>query len=521
MRSTASIAHLDLDAFFAAVEQRDKPSLRNKPVIVGGVGNRGVVATASYEARKYGVHSAMSTAQARARCPKGAFLSGRMDAYKQSSKIVMYLLRQLSPIVEQVSVDEAFVDLGAGGVDITDLTAIEQAVVQLRSDVVKFTGGLTASVGVGSSKFMAKLGSEMAKPDGYKIITPGTEVSLIADLPIRAIPGVGAATQAKLDRLSISTIKDLRKVSVAELSREVGVAAGESLARLAYAQDDREVVPVRQAKSISVEDTFETDLTDFAEVAEVVVADANKVADRLVASRLFAKTITVKIRTSDFNTVTRSRTLIGATDSASRIASVAKQLVNQAEVFNGIRLLGVGVSNFTVASQEELFSIDDLEIAAGTEHHSRALFDSEIADFNDSGNSESDAGSANLASVAVNTEASGKSIEEYSTESTDLDADRSNAVGLRTSGVKRLFLGAGKYWRPGMEVSHTKYGRGWVWGQGLNLVTVRFEYRGSDIGRVRTFLSNDQALSAAPLLELPGDELLVEEVEESDVVEED
>ncbi|MET0928610.1 MAG: DNA polymerase IV, partial [Aeromicrobium sp.] len=192
MRSTASIMHLDLDAFFASVEQRDKPSLRGKPVIVGGTGQRGVVATASYEARVHGVRSAMRTAEARARCPHAAFLGGRFDAYREASRLVMERLREESELIEPLSLDEAFVDLGAGESFVAD--DVESIVASIRADITEITGGLTASVGVASSKLMAKIASEINKPDGVFVVAPGTEADVLGPMQATAIPGVGPAT---------------------------------------------------------------------------------------------------------------------------------------------------------------------------------------------------------------------------------------------------------------------------------------------------------------------------------------
>ncbi len=225
--------HLDLDAFFAAVEQRDKPSLRGKPVIVGGIGLRGVVSTASYEARRFGVGSAMPMHEARRRCPHAAFLAGRFDAYRQASGVVMGLLAELSPLVEPLSLDEAFVDLAAGEQRPLDDESLRGLAAALRARVAEATGGLTASVGLGSSKFIAKVASELAKPDGVRLVAPGTEAETIADLPARAIPGVGPATMERLSRLGVTTIASLRELSLAELVRELGKAGGEHLHALA------------------------------------------------------------------------------------------------------------------------------------------------------------------------------------------------------------------------------------------------------------------------------------------------
>lgn len=357
MRATASILHLDLDAFFAAVEQRDKPSLRGKPVIVGGLGLRGVVSTASYEARTFGVGSAMAMSEARWRCPHAAFLSGRFDAYRETSAVVMRLLGELSPFVEPLSLDEAFVDLAAvdrplDGQSLLDLAA------DLRARLTQETGGLTASVGLGSSKFIAKVASELAKPDGIRLVSPGTEVETIAALPARAIPGVGPATMERLSRLGVVTVSDLQQLSEAELVRELGKSSGEHLYRLARADDDRPVEPERETKSISVEDTFEHDIADPAVLAGLAERQAQQVVKRLVKAELFARTVTLKVRWPDFSSVARSRTLNGATDRVEVVAQLAKELLDGLDVSQGVRLLGVGVSGLVQVAQEPLFELE-------------------------------------------------------------------------------------------------------------------------------------------------------------------
>nr|NLI49571.1 DNA polymerase IV [Propionibacterium sp.] len=432
MRSTASILHLDLDAFFASVEQRDKPSLRGKPVIVGGLGPRGVVSTASYEARRFGVGSAMPMHEARRRCPQAAFLAGRFEAYREASGIVLGLLGRLSPLVEPLSLDEAFVDLAAVDRSLApqELLALAQ---RLRADVVEATGGLTASVGLGSSKFIAKVASELAKPDGVRLVEPGTEVATIRPLPARAIPGVGPATMEKLARLGVRTVADVQALSERELVRELGRAAGEGLARLAFARDDRPVVAERETKSISVEDTFERDLTEAAEIAVLIERDAAVVAARLSRAGLFAKTISVKVRHPDFTTFTRSQTLHGATDRPDVIARIARELVFGLDLTAGVRLLGVGVASFTEVAQEELFDLP----------------------------------------------AAGPVVEERQAAPA--------ASGGRLRERQRFVSGA--------DVVHADLGPGWVWGSGLGRVTVRFETRDTPPGPVRTFAVDDPALT--------------------------
>lgn len=446
MRSTASILHLDLDAFFAAVEQRDKPSLRGKPVVVGGLGHRGVVSTASYEARRFGCHSAMPMHEARRLCPNAAFLTGRFGAYRAASEIVMGLLHELSPLVEPLSLDEAFVDLAAGeprSLASDDLVALAG---RLRADVTAATEGLTASVGLGSSKFMAKLASELAKPDGVRLIEPGTEVATIRSLPARAIPGVGPATMEKLGRLGVRTIADVQALSERELVRELGKAAGEGLHLLAFARDDRPVQAERETKSISVEDTFEHDVKDVAELGRLVERDAAVLSERLGAARLFARTVTVKVRLPDFTTYTRSQTLHGATDRREVIARLARELVFGLDLREGVRLLGVGVASFTEVAQEALFEPD--AVGAVVEETARG------------------SGEPGVSGVFE---------------------DRGDGPTLRLRD-RRGFV-------PGADVTHADLGPGWVWGSGLGRVTVRFETRGTPPGPVRTFSLDDPALT--------------------------
>ena len=437
MRQTASILHLDLDAFFASVEQRDKPSLRGKPVIVGGLGGRGVVSTASYEARVFGVGSAMPMHEARRLCPRAAFLSGRFGAYRTASRVVMGILAELSPLVEPLSLDEAYVDLAAGDLDVSDSAALLGVAAEVRASVARATG-LTASVGLGSSKFMAKLASELAKPDGVYLVEPGTEVERIAPLAVRAIPGVGPVTAEKLDRLGIQTVADLRRASANELRREVGQAWATELARLSVADDDRPVSPEREVKSISVEDTFDADIADMGVLEAKVARDAAAVAGRLNKAGLFARTVTVKIKLGDFTTHTRSRTLLGAVDAADVIAESARQLLRgaSAQVAQGVRLIGVGVSGFTAAAQEALF-----EVASSSPDE-----------------------------LQIDTVA---------------------------PPVRHASIG----YQPGEDVTHDTWGAGWVWGSGHGWVTVRFETALSEKpGPVRAFRLDDPALRATPVV---------------------
>ncbi len=446
MRAEATILHLDLDAFYAAVEQRDKPSLRGRPVVVGGVGGRGVVATASYEARAFGVRSAMSTREARARCPHAAYLGGRHHIYRLVSAQVMAQLRELSPLVEPLSLDEAYVDLAAGvleGQD-ADPARLERIGADLKAHVREATGGLTCSVGIGTSKLVAKIASELRKPDGLVVVPPGTERELLGPMPVAALPGVGPATAERLRRVGITTIDALAAVPEEELVALLGQAHGHGLHRLARAEDDRAVVAEREAKSISVEDTYDTDLVDRRVLLALVERQATKVSQRLGAAHLAGRTVTLKVRLHDFSTHTRSATLDAPSDDATRIVRTARRLLDQVDTTGGVRLLGVGISGLTDWVQDHLFEGDGVESSG---------------------------------------------------EQPPADADGSeDAVDLDE--VSATMRGRHDGWTPGADVVHDEHGRGWVWGAGLGRVTVRFETAETGPGPVRTLAAEDPALHA-------------------------
>ena len=423
---------MDLDAFFAAVEQRDKPSLRGKPVVVGGIGARGVVATASYEARAFGVRSAMRTIEARSLCPHAAFLNGRFTAYREASRLVMDRLRLESPLVEPLSLDEAYVDLAASPADAAE-EALRDRIDRLRADISDLTGGLTASVGVASSKLMAKIASEINKPNGVYIVEPGTEAELLGPMQVTVIPGVGPATTERLRRLGVATVDDLRAVTEDDLVRTLGQAHGTSLWHLSRAIDHRPVVSERETKSLSVEDTFDHDITDRSTLSSIAETMARRVTTRLQRNGWSARTVTVKARRHDFETVSRSSTFTSPTDSATAITDTAERLLAGIDIAGGLRLLGVGVSGLSDWVQPDLFEEPP-----------------------DPGASPGDAVP---------------------------DDDRPQAP-QRPS-----------HWAPGMDVHHDDHGDGWVWGSGLGRVTVRFETRDSPPGPVMTFPADDPALT--------------------------
>jgi DNA polymerase IV len=440
VRRDPSILHLDLDAFFAAVEQRDKPSLRGKPVVVGGTGGRGVVATASYEARAYGARSAMPTAEARRICPPGtAFLGGRFAAYRRTSDVVMALLRELSPLVEPVSIDEAYVDLAAGDHDLS-VAGVTALALDLKARIAAATGGVSGSVGVGTSKSLAKIGSELDKPDGLTVVPAGSELDVLHPLPVRSLGGVGPATAERLAQVKVKTVGDLHRLSLVDLTTLVGQAHGSGLYRLARADDDRPVITDREAKSVSAEETFARDLTDPVRLAAEIDALAGRVGSRLQRSGTSGRTVTLKVRRYDFTTLTRSLTLPQPVDDARQIAEVARRLLGAVDRSGGLRLLGVGVSGLSPYAQGDLF-------AEALEEPTDVL--TEVAE---------------------------------GPEPVPADPAPGPAVVA---------------WHPGQDVVHPELGSGWVWGSGLNRVTVRFEGPRTPPGPVRTLRADDPDLQPA------------------------
>jgi DNA polymerase IV len=351
-RRGVTVAHLDLDAFFAAVEERDKPSLRGRPVVVGGVGGRGVVATASYAARVFGIGSAMSTAQARRRCSSAAFLSPRGAAYAASSARVMAALAELSPAVEPLSLDEAYVDLAAGGHG-GDVATATRVLTGLRAEVRALTG-LTASVGAGSSKLVAKIASDLCKPDGLLVVQPGTEADLLGPLPVSRLWGVGPAGEQALHRIGIHTVAELAAADLRDVVTALGRANGTLLHRLARGDDPRAVSAEREARSVGSETTFATDVVDRTRLRTELDAQADGAVRRLAGSGLAARTVTVKVRRHDFSTLTRSATLAGGTDDAAVVRREARRLLGEVDTADGVRLLGVSLSGLTDHVQEQL-----------------------------------------------------------------------------------------------------------------------------------------------------------------------
>jgi len=351
-RSHASILHVDLDAFFAAVEQLDDPSLRGRPVVVGGLGPRGVVSTASYEARVFGVRSAMPMSRARKACPQATFLSPRMSRYAEKSREVMAILGSVSPLVEQLSIDEAFVDVAGAGRLLGDPPGIATDIRRR----VRDESGLTCSVGVATTKFLAKLLSDEAKPDGMLLVEPGAERAYLAPLPASRLWGVGPKTFAKLRRMGVRTIGDVAALDEQTLVGALGASLGTHVAALARNDDPREVVPERETKSIGAEETYPTDLHTAAECERELVRVADRACARLRAAGSVARTVNLKIRFANFETRTRARTLADPTDVSTVVLGVARELLAEFDVRRGVRLLGVSLSQLApgTAIQEEL-----------------------------------------------------------------------------------------------------------------------------------------------------------------------
>lgn len=458
MRPAPTILHLDMDAFYASAEQAAKPSLRGKAVVVGGLGPRGVVATASYEARRLGVHSAMPTAQARRLAPNAAYLVPRFALYRTVSEKVMELLGRLSPLVEPLSLDEAFVDLEAGGT--ADDSASARATGEGLRAAIRAVTGLSGSVGLAGSKMLAKIASEEAKPDGLLVIEPGTERDLLAPMSVRILPGVGPATGDHLRRAGMTTVHDLAEAGEAEFVRLVGKAHGHGLYRMALGLDDRPVVAERDAKSVSVEDTFDVDLHDRVRVRAEVERLAARCVERLRAADRSGRTVVLKVRRYDFSTLTRSETLRGPTDDPTVVREAAGRLLESVDTTGGVRLLGVGVTGLADYTQEDLFAqaADARELAQRTREEEH------------------------------------RAPTEGDEENTPAEPGPDDAEPL-----------AARRWPAGHDVHHEEHGHGWVQGSGVGRVTVRFEEPWSAPGRVLTFRVDDPLLRPADPLPLVRD----------------
>lgn len=420
-----------MDAFFASVEQLTRPTLRGRPVLVGGLGGRGVVAGASYEARAFGARSAMPMHQARRLVGAGAVvLPPRGVVYGLASRRVLDAVRSMVPVLEQLSFDEAFGEppelVGACAED------VERFGQRLRQRVREQTG-LVASVGAGSGKQVAKIASELAKPDGIRVIRRDEELPLLHALPVRRLWGIGPVAEEKLHRLGIDTVGQLAALSDAEAASILGATIGPALHRLASGIDDRPVVERAEAKQISAESTFPVDLTTLEQLREAAGPIAEHAHRRLDRDGRGARTVTVKLKKSDMSTLTRSATLPYATADVGTLTATARRLLLDPREVGPIRLVGVGFSGLSDVRQESLFP--DLE------QQEAELSDTQVP------------------------------VPEPAPE----------AGG----------------WRIGDDVTHPDFGHGWVQGAGHGVVSVRFETRSSGPGLMRTFAVAACDLSAA------------------------
>lgn len=428
------VLHLDMDAFFASVEQLTRPTLRGRPVLVGGLGGRGVVAGASYEARVFGARSAMPMHQARRLVGAAAVvLPPRGAVYGVASRRVFETVRAVIPVVEQLSFDEAFGEpaelAGAGGED------VQRFCEQLRARVRDETG-LVASVGAGSGKQIAKIASDLAKPDGVRVVARSEERLLLDGLPVRRLWGIGPVAEEKLHRLGIATIGQFAALTDAEVADILGATIGPALHRLACGIDDRPVAERAEAKQISAESTFATDLTTLEQLRAEVGPIGEHAYRRLLRDGRGARTVTVKLKKADMSVLTRSATLPYATTDAAVLTSAAARLLLDPQDVGPIRLLGVGFSGLTDVRQESLFP--DLAFP-----------------------------------------------EPAASVSPEIPA--AEPISLPTPAL----------WRVGDDIVHRELGHGWVQGAGHGVVTVRFETRSSGPGPVRTFPIDEPGLARA------------------------
>ena len=370
--TTRAIIHVDMDEFFAAVEKLDNPDLRGKPLLVGGDPKaRGVVATASYEARVFGCHSAMAMAKAVRLCPHAIVIHPHFERYSAASKQVFEIFRQFTPLVEGLSIDEAFLDVTGcerlhrkigtdpiyfphareGRMDAEEINRVRPyfSIAREIKARIRAETGLTASVGVSFNKFLAKLASDLKKPDGLVVIGPSQVREILDPLPVTKIWGVGPAAAGQLERLNVRTIGQLARADAQLLRRTFGAEMAEHYLALAHGRDDRPVETEGQAKSVGQEETFAVDIDRLDPLRGVLLGQVQEVARRLRADRLKARTVTLKIRHGDFTTITRSRTLDAPTHSTDDLWDAAKAVLEEwaAKQFRPLRLLGMHASNLT------------------------------------------------------------------------------------------------------------------------------------------------------------------------------
>ncbi|MBV7296212.1 DNA polymerase IV [Corynebacterium sp. TAE3-ERU12] len=448
------VLHIDMDAFFASVEQLTRPTLRGRPVLVGGIGGRGVVAGCSYEAREYGAHSAMPMIQARRLMPPQAVVvSPRKNIYGPVSHRVFSIIRRRVPVVEQLSVDEAFMEPaelhGATPEEVREWSE------QLRAEIRAETG-LPCSIGAGSGKQYAKIGSGMAKPNGVAIIDPARRHELLDPLPVGKLWGIGPVSEAKLHAIGVRTIGDFAQMSLRDVEVSLGRTNGPALWNLARGHDDRPVQERAVAKSISAEYTYPEDLTTQAQVHAAIDRAGQRAHERLLHDGRGARTVTVKVRLADLSSHTRSETLPFATIDDETLLAIAHRIAFEVSEVGPMRLVGVGLSGLDSNIQEVMFPELDRD--------GRARAPAPQLDFVDAGFADPEP------AAVITDELTAQPV--ILPESKPVDSS----------------------WYTTADVHHDDYGHGWVQGAGHGVVTVRFESRSTGPGRARTFAEDDPAL---------------------------
>ena len=347
------IIHIDMDAFFASVEQRDNPELLGKPIAVGGSKQRGVVAAASYEARKFGVYSAMPSVTAARKCPHLIFVKPRFDAYKEVSERIREIFNRYTGLIEPLSLDEAYLDVTENKIGLPSATLIAQSIKKEIKDELN----LTASAGISYNKFLAKIASDYQKPDGLFVITPAQALEFIEKLPVNKFFGVGKVTAEKMRSYGIFFGKDVKRFSLEQLSQWFG-KPGKYFYGIARGEDFRPVNPNRERKSLGVERTFETDITNPKELLEIIDHLAVLVLERCDKSRKHGKTLTLKIKFNDFTQITRSHTNAEFLTTLEEIKNNAKKLFTAEENLKPIRLMGITLSNFIEPKKSQQLTLD-------------------------------------------------------------------------------------------------------------------------------------------------------------------
>ena len=373
------IIHLDMDAFYPSVEMLDNPALNGKPVIVGGSKERGVVSSASYEARKFGIHSAQPIAKAKRLCPDGIFLPVRMSRYQEVSKQIFEIFHRFTPLVEPISIDEAFLDVTAS----IRLFGEPENIAKKIKQIILAETGLTISAGIASSKFVAKIASDIDKPDGLTVVHPDGVRDFLDPLPIKKMWGVGEKTKQVLSRINIQTFRDLRQTPVEVLKKKFG-KHGVQIHLLAMGIDERDVIPEHDVKSIGHERTFLQDIISLDVAKKELLVLGNKVARRLRHKGLKGKTITLKVKYFDFIQITRSTSLSKSTDDGLEIYSVGCRLLKKTEVTKRpIRLLGISLSQLSFSGIETQLSLFDQDQSSQKRQRLNAVLDSLYEKFGD------------------------------------------------------------------------------------------------------------------------------------------